>query len=204
MGTDNSDITAKIAVRRFALEVIGSPRVLDLCAGEGVMFKRVWKDSTNYLGIDKRFSRGEENGICWKGDHSRLLGKAMEMDRWNIIDIDAYSNPWLLARKVLKRIETKEFAMTLTCGIKRGLGNGKTSGYIRRVSGTNGFSDTRLLIRWYDDVIRWILSDFKTIRDFEIQFMKRITSKANPMVTYWVVKGVFDDHLRAEREGARV
>ena len=193
MQIDNSDIEAKVLLRRSAMGLLARPvRVLDLFAGAGAMFREIWKEADDYLGIDKRFSRLREDGLCWHGDNLKLLLHAMKEAKWNVFDLDAYNNPWILARKLLPLIRCNTFIMTLTCGIGRGLKNGKTNGHIRKVSGTNGLSDTRLLYRWYDDIVRWIITDFLTVRSFQVDVLRRIRPLKKNDVCYWLLKGRFE------------
>jgi len=191
MQTDNSDIASKILIRKAAIKEEKSPKVLDVCAGEGILYKEVWNKADKYMGIDKRFSREKKKGLCWKGDNSRLLKLAMSQEKWNIIDIDTYVNPWILAQKAIKLIRAKSFIIVFTCGISRGLKNGQTNGYIRKISGTNSLSDTRLLIRWYFDIINWIFEDIKKTRPMKVKFIKYIRSNQNPDVFYWIMKATF-------------
>jgi hypothetical protein len=192
MRRDSSDLEAKTMIRTLALELSAKPAlVLDLFAGEGRMHQAVWHAADRYLGIDRRYSRARDDGLCWQGDNRVLLAPAMAEASWNIFDLDAYDNPWPLGRRLIGTMSCPEFTMTITCGIGRGLRNGKTNGYVRRTSGTKGLSDTRLLHRWYDDVVRWIVTDYVAVRAFEVRAMKRIFSRSNPQVCYWLLKGAF-------------
>lgn len=155
--TDNGDPFSKIALRQHALDwAPRSPAILECYAGEGHMYRAVWKAAAGkHLGMDKRFSRksGDANGECWKGDNSVMLKRAMALGPWDIIDLDAYANPWPLLRQVLKLQPAHDMVALTTCTLCRAIEIG-TSDFACAVAGAN-LTYTGLMRRWYDDIIRW-------------------------------------------------
>jgi hypothetical protein len=161
--TDNGDPEAKIALRRHALTwAPEKPAVLDLFAGEGHMYREAWKPVCGrYLGIEKRFRRpaGDPAGECWRGDNAQLLKRAMERGPWDIIDLDAYANPWILLRQVLRLQPARELVVTATCTQERAMRTGGCE-FAYALVGTGKLTtemwhEAVPLYRWYDDVVRW-------------------------------------------------
>jgi hypothetical protein len=155
--TDNGDPFSKIAVRQQAIDwAPKSPAILECYAGEGHMYRAVWKSAAGrHLGMDKRFARktGDENGECWKGDNAVMIKRAMSLGPWDIIDLDAYANPWPLLRQVLKLHPERNMVALATCTLCRAIEVGY-SDFACAVAGAN-LTYTGLMRRWYDDIVRW-------------------------------------------------
>lgn len=187
--TDNGDFEAKLLVRQEALSHCkGKPRILDCFAGEGHMYNLVWKDAcSSYLGFDKRFSRpeGDKDGECWRGDNERLIHQATKRD-WDLVDLDAYANPWVLLRKVVKAARVDDLVVTTTCGIDRAIRVG-SSDFACAVIGASRLSYTGLLTRWYDDVIRCALKWALTGTPYRLTKVRRIQGIHNQQMRYWLL-----------------
>lgn len=89
---DNSDSTAKLALRRYLLEKYHGddpPDVLDCCQGGGVLWKTLRREFQvrTYWGVDLKPKKGR-----LKLDSVRIL----QQPGWpqNVIDIDTYGSPW--------------------------------------------------------------------------------------------------------------
>lgn len=160
---DNTDLAAKLLVREAALQAAGDrPGVLDLFAGQGHMYRHVWGAAAGaYLGVDKLYSRpaGDPAGECWRGENELLVVQAMAHARgsWDIVDLDAYANPWPLLRRVLRLSAARRLVVTATCGIIRPMRTG-SSDFACAVSGASQLTYTGILSRWYRDVIRWAVA----------------------------------------------
>jgi hypothetical protein len=191
MPTDNSDLEGKLLVRRAALRSLkGEPAlVLDCFAGEGHMFDAVWKGANEYLGLEKRFSRapGDPHGHAWKGDNRLLVERAMRRRPWNIIDLDAYGTPWGLLKYVVEHASADRLAVTTTCGIARALCSGSSLPYwVRDLIGMKGLSYSGVLVRFYDDIIRWTVAYCLARSPYHVRRCRRARSRANPNIWYWL------------------
>lgn len=189
--TDNGDLEGKLLVRRHALELALRPTlILDCFAGEGHMYRLAWKDAASqYLGMDKRFSRraGDAAGECMRGDNERLIDRAMKRADWNLVDLDAYGNPWPLLRAVLKRAKVQHLVVTATCGIDRAIRVG-TSDFAAALAGASRLTYTGLLTRWYDDVIRWALAWATGGTAYQVFHACRVRGAANAQMRYWLLE----------------
>ncbi len=186
MTRDHSDISAKLAIRKKVIEMMaGKPiKVLDLYAGQGLMKKMVWEEAAKeYLGLEKRFSRAD----CWRGDNMRLLESAMQEQEWNVFDLDAWGNPWIAATEVCRLVGPGCFGMALTCGISRSLRTDRAGKYVRQVTGLEDISETRLLRRWYDDIVRWIMADWEGL-GVKVHTVHRARSRQAIDVVYWAMR----------------
>jgi hypothetical protein len=164
--TDNGDPEAKIALRLHAFTWAPErPAVLDLFAGEGHMYREAWKPACGrYLGIEKRFRRpaGDPAGECWRGDNAQLLKRAMAAGPWDVIDLDAYANPWILLRQVLRLQPARDLVVTATEGLARSL-HVNNSDFAFAIAGvgklaTSMFQTGAPFFRWHDDIVRWALA----------------------------------------------
>ena len=182
---DNSDLASKVAIRRWLIDQLGGLEnlsVLELYAGLGQMFDECFDGCNRHLGIEKRRVQ-RPNWIT--GDNRKLLPSHVN-DGWDIYDGDAYDNPWVILSDVCRMRGPGCFGLLATCGIGRGLKNGKTNGFIRQVTGTDGLSDTRLLFRWYDDIIQMIFSRWIS-HGCQVVKCKRVQNVNNPAVWYYAI-----------------
>jgi hypothetical protein len=187
--TDNGDPESKILVREQALAwAPKDPTVLECFAGEGHMFHAVWHKAARHLGMDTRFHRsaGDPNGECWRGNNEVLLKRAMQVGPWDIIDLDAYANPWPLLRRVLKMSPARELVVTATCGIDRAIRNG-ASDFACAVAGYP-FAYSGMLTRWYDDVIRWAIAWAQGGTDLQAVEARRRAGRHNPQMRYYAIR----------------
>lgn len=152
-GRDNSAIKLKKRIREKAFVYINpdNAKVLDLYCGLGVMYKNVWYRAKSYFGVDKNKTH------TYKPTARISAEKAVsnfDLDDFNIFDIDCYSCPWGVARKIAKTKLNENYILILTDGTTRGLINGKSNKFIRDGLNLNGITDVRFLGRYREYVIR--------------------------------------------------
>jgi hypothetical protein len=191
MPTDNSDPGAKLLLRREALASIkGETGVLDCFAGEGHMFENVWHQADHYLGLERRFRRpaGHARGECWRGDNRQMLERAMARADWNVVDLDAYGSPWQLFYRTLRLAKASRLAITTTCGLSRNLCSGNLVPWVSTITGTRKLSYSGILIRWYDDIIRWTLDFCVQGSGYRIVRVRRAHSAKSAITWYWLVE----------------
>lgn len=91
--TDNSYFESKVKLRIDHLPNEINIDVLDVFTGHQLIWdeikSRIPKKKINVLGIDKR----QFNKIILKGDNRKYL-KKINLDRFNVIDLDAYGIPF--------------------------------------------------------------------------------------------------------------
>lgn len=119
--TDNGNLQAKLALRRYFLDKYhqGEPiRVMDCCSGSGVMWGTLRRDYEleSYWAIDLKPKKGR-----MKIDSSRVL--AQHGWRENVIDIDTYGSPWTHWANLLETVD-HEVSVFLTVGqVMMGISN---------------------------------------------------------------------------------
>ena len=129
--TDNSNLAAKIALRRWFLEMYHRKRVpliLDCCQGTGRIWSTLRREfPCKYQGADAAPRRA--GGI--KVESSRLF----DIPGWkfDVVDIDAYGEPWRHYEK-LCRTATTPVTVFLTVGSVMAFG-GHCSRYIYEALG---------------------------------------------------------------------
>ena len=84
----------KIQLRRNVLDVMGADRVavLDLFAGTGAMHDAVWHQANCYVGCDLKWAEHQAR-VDYVCDNRRLL-RTLNLDEFNVFDLDAYGSPW--------------------------------------------------------------------------------------------------------------
>ena len=89
--TDNANLPAKLALRRYFLRKYHAapPRVLDCCQGSGVIWTALRKEFelAKYWGLDEKPKPGR-----LKIDSARIL--AQPGWSFDVVDIDTYGVPW--------------------------------------------------------------------------------------------------------------
>ena len=151
MKTDNSSLQAKVAVRLWLLERIDHPAVLDLyCGRNGQMYRNAWKRAEVYLGTDKRQPHDLAPTLRMSAERA-IAG--LNLDSYNVFDIDPYDSPWAIARKVLQRKNEGVVGMALTSGEGRGLKNGTMNEILRKTIGASGLSNCNMMYRWRYDIM---------------------------------------------------
>lgn len=95
--TDNSFYSQKITLREEVIKKLGNQiNILDCYAGKG----KIWSDliernrhvKINYLGIEKE-KKKNKNITVMEGDNLKYL-KALDLSKFNLIDLDAYGIPY--------------------------------------------------------------------------------------------------------------
>lgn len=129
--TDNSNIDAKLTLRRHFLDLYPPKSVFDCCQGD----KKIWSNllahyPTKYLGVDLKSKKGR-----LKIDSKRILGQA----GWDydVIDIDTYGSPWGHWVNVLK-YSSGDVTVFLTIGLVK-IGGGSLSAEAMDWLGLNKF-----------------------------------------------------------------
>ena len=144
--TDNSSLSLKVAVSRWVWDHIPERRVLDLfCGQQGWMYQGIWHEASEYLGVDK--FRPHRLATTLKVSAERAVG-TFDLSCYTIFDVDTYTTPWVVARRICVRRGPGRFGMALTLGDERGLKNGHSNEITRRMIGASGLSDYRLLVRY--------------------------------------------------------
>ncbi|MCP4427166.1 MAG: hypothetical protein GY803_21985 [Chloroflexi bacterium] len=101
--TDNSNLPAKLALRRYFMDKYHSDdraRVFDACQGDGVIWRTLRQEYevTNYWGVDEKPKKGRI-----KIDSVRVLGQPGWPE--DVIDIDTYGSPWKHWLAMLPHVE---------------------------------------------------------------------------------------------------
>lgn len=130
----------KIKLRRLVLDVIGASRarVFDAFAGDGVMFRGVWREAAAYVGCDLNWYRDDRPAFV--ADNRRLM-RAIDLTRYNIFDLDAWGSPWeqaliLAARRPVAKGE--RLGLVITEGSTFTLKMGMFPNALRSLAGLTG------------------------------------------------------------------
>jgi hypothetical protein len=85
---------AKVKMRELVFSAIAEqaePKVFDAFAGTGQMYSEVWRRAALYTGCDKKLQRDSRLMFC--ADNRRVM-RAINLQPFNIIDLDSYGSPW--------------------------------------------------------------------------------------------------------------
>ena len=180
MGTDHSRLDLKVAVRERMLDWLPEDRrVLDLYCGTGRMYEEVWQRADTYFGVDAHKPHRLASTMKLSADAAVQM---LELDEWNIFDIDCYSSPWKVARRICRKRGPGIFGLIMTSGEFRGLTGGRTNEIIRRSIGATGSSDYRLLGRHHGLIIQLMLRAIGEIKG--ITLLKGIKAQTGRRVVY--------------------
>lgn len=179
-------VRAKTEVRRLVLEEMGADKahVFDAFAGEGTMYDAVWHRAATYIGCDKKWFRDERT--CYVCDNVRAL-RCLELERFNLFDLDSYGSPWEQAliigrRREMQPGETLGLVITEGSGLNIKLGNMPMA--IRHLSGATkalGGSETHISMirdRCIDGFRQLLGPNVELARRWDAKGGKRIGSSA--------------------------
>ncbi|MCL2076340.1 MAG: hypothetical protein FWH15_07890 [Betaproteobacteria bacterium] len=126
---------SKKELRRLVLEKIGNARVFDAFAGSGQMYKAVWSKADYYVGCDLKWYKDKR--LAFVADNRRVM-RAIDLNDFNIFDLDAYGSPWeqvliLAARRQISQGEM--FGLILTDGSNLNLRLGGMPKALQQVTG---------------------------------------------------------------------
>jgi len=93
---------AKVSMRRNVLDAIGRDRarVFDAYAGPGAMYDGAWHEAAQYTGCDEEWFRDARR--VFVADNQVVL-RALDLDAFNIFDLDAFGSPWECATIIAAR-----------------------------------------------------------------------------------------------------
>ena len=83
---------AKVDLRSRVLSQVEPANVLDLFCGHGEMWHSVWRCAASYAGCDERPIETGDPPRFWCDN--KVLLRSLDLQRYNIFDLDAYGSPW--------------------------------------------------------------------------------------------------------------
>jgi len=92
---DNKSIANKVFLRRKATEHLSTLRVLDLFAGNNVLWRNFEKE--RYYGVELL----PDKGVNLNAD-ARQVVDSLDLSDFNVIDCDSYTIPFEIAGRSLK------------------------------------------------------------------------------------------------------
>lgn len=189
---NNTSVADKVALRRLAVGWVGGDsgaRVLDCFAGAGMMRDRAYPEVAAYLGMEREAEHARPG--VWLGDNVHMIPTAFEVQHnrgWNLIDLDAHGNPYVALYQVGRYAPAGPYAVVFTDGMMRSMIGAKVSQFVRWATKFPG-DDGRGLIRWYDDFVRWALSETPRMKVREV---KRIwKNPASKSAVYYAMRCEF-------------
>lgn len=85
--TDNANLEKKVALRKEAIRGLEELKVLDLFAGENLIWSKIKTD--RYFGIESEKGKGKNLNV----DNRRII-PVLDLRQFNVIDCDAYGIPY--------------------------------------------------------------------------------------------------------------
>jgi len=95
VSTDNADVRKKVSLRSQAVAGLGSLRVLDLFAGNNVLWSHF--DCERYYGVEAIKGKGRN----LHADNVRVID-SLDLSGFNVIDLDSYGVPANAVDKIFK------------------------------------------------------------------------------------------------------
>lgn len=176
--TDNTNIRLKLSIREWAGTRLGEEwRVLDLyCGSEGRMYSGIWYKAADYFGVDKNVPHKLANTCRMSAE---VASQQLNLDDYNVFDIDPYSNPWPVARQIIRRRGAGKFAMILTSSEYRGNGFAFGCEIVRRSIGASGLSNYSMLGHFSDLVTRLMVRSLAEIDGVRLLAAARAKTSTN-------------------------
>ena len=115
--TDNKSIGNKIFLRRKATEHLAQARVLDLFAGNNVLWRNI--ETARYYGVELLPGKGANLNA-----DARQAIDAIDLSAFNVIDCDTYGVPFEVCRKLLEHPQVRPGTViiyTAICGAFTGV-----------------------------------------------------------------------------------
>ncbi|MCL2445916.1 MAG: hypothetical protein FWD06_04015 [Oscillospiraceae bacterium] len=97
---DNKSIANKVFLRRKATEHLNELRVLDLFAGNNVLWHNF--DKARYYGVELLPDKGKNLNA-----DARQVVDSLDLSDFNVIDCDSYTIPFEICRKIIEHPKVK-------------------------------------------------------------------------------------------------
>lgn len=85
--TDNANLEKKVALRKEAIRGLEELKVLDLFAGENLIWSKIKTD--RYFGVESEKGKGKNLNV----DNRRII-PVLDLSQFNVIDCDSYGIPY--------------------------------------------------------------------------------------------------------------
>ena len=136
-------------------------RVLDVFSGEGLLWDKAYQRTTNYLGIDVDDSLPTHGRTIIHKDSLATL-KELDLNQFDLIDIDAFADPWPEFNYVASTIQRPSTTIFLTESLGRNVATSSSlapfvSSKRDSAKGRGAFSHNRMGI--YRRMLHTIVSD---------------------------------------------
>lgn len=183
--TDNTNKAAKIALRKAAINFVGEPCVFDAYAGEGHMYDKCYRQAKEYYGVDRKYQRpvNDPRGRCKRADNLSEIRNPQHRGRYNLVDLDAYDNPWPLLRPAISLLLPGRCAIIATCAQKR---CSRVSKSLRNALGINfrNHANIPLIEKYYSEAICRIL-----LRNLlPTVTIVKVFWKSQAFINYWLIE----------------
>ena len=104
--TDNSDLESKLHIRQIAIEKLLDneicPSILECYSGNGVLYSELNKRMSIKLEVTRIDQKNDRQGMYLIGDNRKYL-RSLSIEKYNIIDLDAYGIPYDQIKIILDR-----------------------------------------------------------------------------------------------------
>lgn len=181
---------AKAEIRRKVFSAVASAavaagrgtHVFDAYAGAGEMYEAVWKHADRYVGCDLNLFR--DGRTAYVGDNRRVL-RAIDLQPFNIFDLDAYGSPWeqaliIAANRRVRPGELLGVALTEGSALKLKLGGMPNA--LRLIAGVQG--DPAGLARESDRFLDLAIEGFARRLKCEVALQWRAVGKTGARMRY--------------------
>lgn len=128
----------KRSLRRAVMAALGAVQVFDAFAGSGRMHRDVYREAAFYVGCDLRWYFDER--LAFVADNRRVL-RAIDLDAFNLFDLDAYGSPWEQALIIAARRRVapgERIGICLTDGSMTKLKMGQLPNAMREIAHLHG------------------------------------------------------------------
>ncbi len=180
---DNSSLKAKIALRKYFLDKIASPRILELCAGERRELYHACYENLDVTSLDIK----EISGVI-KIDNKIFIASS-DLTEYNFFDLDVYGTPYQDLLNIFKKksIHPDPFAVIVTDGITKQLEWSACPDIVKVVIENKSGIRIPFLHRHHEFIIKLILQTFSARYNIKITDCKIVRQEQNNKMVYFGV-----------------
>ncbi len=173
---DNTNLEAKVALRKHFLSKIRTPKILECFAGEERSLYKSCYHGMDVTALDTKQIKG-----VLKIDNRDFIS-SQDLTGYNFFDLDAYGSPYeLLLNIFYKKQKDNPFVVIITDGLSRNLNYGTGSKLIQTVIKNQSKISIPCLDRHHEFIIKLILKTFSGKYSIDCRDCKIIREDHNKM-----------------------
>ena len=172
---DNSNLNAKISLRKYFLEKVPDPNILEAFAGEQRELYHACYEGKPVTSLELKKVAG-----TLTIDNKKFIAAA-DLSKYNFFDLDAYGSPYELMLNIMKK-KTGEYVIILTEGLDREMAYGSGSKLIQTIINNKAGITIPTLHKHHEFIVKLLIKKISEKYHTEITDAKIIQEEHNNMI----------------------